>query len=159
MSEVERKFRVAEVPDGLGAGAGLRQGYVAIDGDVEVRVRDEDGGHTVTVKGGSGLERTEVEVPLDPDRFEELWALSGERRIEKIRHRLPLGDGLTAELDLYGGRLDGLAVVEVEFPDRATADGFTPPAWFGDELTGQAGWSNAALATHGAPSADPPSPG
>jgi len=159
MSEVERKFRVVEVPGGLDAGARLRQGYVAIDGDVEVRVRDEDGDLTLTVKGGSGLERTEVEVPLDPDRFDELWGLAGERRIDKVRHRVPLGDGLTAELDLYGGGLDWLAVVEVEFPDRATAEAFTPPAWFGDELTGQAGWSNAALATHGASPTVPPSSG
>jgi CYTH domain-containing protein len=151
VAEVERKFRVASVPDDVGAGAALRQGYLAIDGDVEVRARDEDGRCTLTVKGGSGLERAEVEAAIDPEQFAELWPLAGDRTIEKVRHRLPLGDGVVAELDLYGGRLDGLAVVEVEFPERAAADAFTPPTWFGEELTGREGWSNASLARHGVP--------
>ena len=150
MAEVERKFRVASVPDDVGAGAALRQGYLAIDGDVEVRVRDEDGACTLTVKGGAGLERAEVETAIDADQFAELWPLAGDRTIEKVRHRLPLGD-VTAELDLYHGRLDGLAVVEVEFPDRGAAESFSPPSWFGEELTGRKGWSNASLARHGAP--------
>ena len=151
MAEVERKFRVVSVPDDVGAGAALRQGYLAIDGDVEVRVRDEDGAHTLTVKGGAGLERAEVETAIGADEFAELWPLAGDRTIEKARHRIPLADDLTAELDLYAGRLDGLAVVEVEFPDRAAAEAFIPPDWFGDELTGTKGWSNAALARHGVP--------
>lgn len=152
MAEIERKFRIARVPDAdvRGPGAGLRQGYVAVDGDVEVRVRDEDGTCTLTVKGGRGLERTEVEVGIDPAEFEELWSLAGDRTIDKTRHRIPVGE-LTAELDLYAGRLAGLAVVEVEFASRADAEGFVAPDWFGAELTGRAGWSNAALARDGIP--------
>lgn len=152
MAEIERKFRVARVPDDevRGPGAGLRQGYVAVDGDVEVRVRDEDGACTLTVKGGRGLERAEVEVAIAPVEFDELWALAGDRTIDKTRHRIPVGE-LTAELDLYAGRLAGLAVVEVEFASRAEADGFVAPDWFGAELTGRQGWSNAALARDGIP--------
>lgn len=149
MTEVERKFRVAQVPDGAPAGASLRQAYVAIDGDVEVRIRDEAGSYTLTIKGGSGLERAEVEVPIEAAQFDELWPLAGDRHLEKRRARIELGE-VVAELDRYEGRLAGLAVVEVEFPDREAAERFVPPAWFGDELTGLAGWSNAALARSGA---------
>ena len=39
MSEIERKFRVARLPTDLGEGTPLRQAYVAVEGDVEVRVR------------------------------------------------------------------------------------------------------------------------
>lgn len=155
--EVERKFRVREVPAGVGEGVRLRQAYLAVEGGVEVRIRDEGGSHTLTVKGGHGLERDEVEVPLDADRFEALWPLAGDRHLEKTRVKLPLGDegaGVVAELDRYGGRLAGLAVVEVEFPDRDQADAFEPPPWFGEELTGQRGWSNAALARDGAPTGE-----
>lgn len=152
MVEIERKFRVARVPDDevLGPGAGLRQGYVAVDGDIEVRVRNEDGACTLTVKGGRGLERAEVEIAIGQGDFDELWTLAGDRTIEKTRHRIPIGT-LTAELDLYAGRLAGLAVVEVEFASRADAEGFVAPDWFGAELTGRAGWSNAALARDGVP--------
>jgi adenylate cyclase len=150
MPEVERKFRVAEPPPGVGDGSRIRQAYVAIDGDVEVRIRDEDGACSLTVKGGHGLERAEVEVAIDAGRFDELWSLAGERHLEKRRARVPVGD-VVAELDRYEGRLAGLAVVEVEFGGREAAAAFVPPAWFGEELTGQRAWSNAALARDGAP--------
>jgi adenylate cyclase len=148
--EIERKFRVARVPTGLGDGTPLRQAYVAVEADVEVRVRSDGTHHVLTVKGGAGLERDEVEVAIDPAAFADLWRLAGDRQLEKTRHRVDL-DGLTAELDLYAGALAGLAVVEVEFASRQEAEAFDPPDWFGAELTGAAGWSNAALARHGAP--------
>ena len=151
MSEIERKFRVAHLPTGLGNGTSLRQAYVAVDGDVEVRVRSDGTRHLLTVKGGGGLERDEIEVAIDPTAFDELWGLAGDRHLEKTRHRVDL-DGLTAELDLYAGALAGLAVVEVEFASRLEAEAFDPPDWFGAELTGRPGWSNAALARDGAPS-------
>jgi adenylate cyclase len=150
VSEIERKFRVARVPAGLGAGISLRQAYVAVEGDVEVRVRSDGTHHVLTVKGGAGLERDEVEVAIDTVVFADLWRLAGDRHLEKTRHRIDL-DGLTAELDLYAGALAGLAVVEVEFASRREAEAFDPPDWFGAELTGAAGWSNAALARNGAP--------
>jgi adenylate cyclase len=148
--EIERKFRVGRLPPALGAGTPLRQAYVAVEGDVEVRVRSDGTHHILTVKGGAGLERDEVEMAIDAAVFADLWRLAGDRHLEKTRHRVDL-DGLTAEIDLYAGALAGLAVVEVEFASRGDAEAFDPPDWFGVELTGAPGWSNAALARHGAP--------
>ena len=152
-SEIERKFLVAVIPDAtdLGPGARLRQGYLAVDGAVEVRLRLTDDGATLTVKAGGGLERTEVELPVDPAEAEELWPHTGARRVEKVRHRVVLDGGLVAEVDRYEGALTGLWTVEVEAASTAAADAFTPPAWFGEELTGRPEWSNAALAVHGRP--------
>jgi CYTH domain-containing protein len=42
-------------------------------------------------------------------------------------------------------------VAEVEFPSRAEAEAFEPPSWLGRDVTGEAGWSNAELATDGRP--------
>jgi adenylate cyclase len=151
-TEIERKFLVDDVPDVTAAPADrLRQGYVALDDAAEVRVRLADRGATLTVKGGSGLARTEVEVGVDQDQAQDLWALTEGRRVEKTRYRLPLDGGLVAEVDRYQGALDGLCTVEVEFATPAAANAFTPPPWFGEELTGHRGWSNAALALHGRP--------
>jgi adenylate cyclase len=150
MPEIERKFRVHEAPHALSDGTRLRQAYLAVDGDIEVRVRDRGGTRVLGVKGGRGLERTEVEVEIDAATFDELWSLATARRIDKTRYRLP-AHGQTAELDVYAGSLHGLMVVEVEFATRSEAEAFTPPSWFGDELTGDPRWSNAALATHGRP--------
>lgn len=149
--EVERKFRVSHVPVEVGDGVRLRQAYLAIDGDVEVRIRDEGGDYSLTVKGGHGLERAEVEVPIDAGQFEALWPLAGDRHLEKSRAKVPLAEGVVAEVDRYAGKLAGLAVVEVEFDHREQAEAFEPPPWFGEELTGRRGWSNAALARDGAP--------
>jgi adenylate cyclase len=150
VSEIERKFRVVRLPTSLGDGTSLRQAYIAVEGDVEVRVRSDGTHHVLTVKGGAGLERDEIEVAIDPAAFTDLWRLAGDRHLEKTRHRVDL-DGLTAEVDLYAGALAGLAVVEVEFASRQEAETFDPPDWFGAELTGEARWSNAALARNGAP--------
>jgi adenylate cyclase len=150
MPEIERKFRVHDVPLPLEHGVRVRQAYLAVDGAVEVRVRDRGGTYVLGVKGGQGLERTEVEVEIDVATFDELWSLATARRIDKTRYRLPTG-GHTAELDVYSGSLEGLVVAEVEFTNREEAEAFTPPPWFGDELTGDPRWSNAALATDGPP--------
>jgi adenylate cyclase len=152
-SEIERKFLVAEAPDhtALGTGARLRQGYLALDEDVEVRLRLTDTDATLTVKGGTGLRRIEVEVAVDEVEAAELWSLTEARRIEKVRHRVALDGGLVAEVDRYEGALEGLWTVEVEAPTEAAAAAFAPPSWFGEELTGRSEWSNAALALDGRP--------
>jgi CYTH domain-containing protein len=150
--EIERKFLLHRLPgpEVLGPGTELRQGYLAEEGDVEVRVRIAAGEAALTVKAGRGRSRTEVEVPVALAEAEDLWPHTVGRRIAKVRHRVDVGD-LVAEVDVYRGDLDGLVVVEVELPDEATSDGFVPPAWFGPEVTGDPAWSNAALARSGRP--------
>lgn len=149
-TEIERRFLVGEMPLGPGAGMRLRQAYIALDDGVAVRVREAGTRQVLTVKGGDGLIRTEVELPLAPDEFEALWLLAGERRIDKTRFRVPVGEH-TAELDVFAGPLHGLVMVEVEFPSEDEARAFAPPAWFGEEVTGDPAWGNAALAVHGRP--------
>lgn len=153
-SEIERKFLVPAAPSSqeLGSGARLEQGYLAIDGQVEVRLRRTEGEATLTVKAGAGLTRTEVDVPLTAPDAAELWPHTARRRVEKTRYRVTLPTGDVAELDVYDGELRGLSTVEVEFPDEAAARAFVPPDWFGRDLTGEAGWSNASLAMRGRPS-------
>ncbi len=150
MPEIERKFLVDDLPSGLGPGVSIRQGYVALDDATEVRVRAKCDAFTLTIKGGHGVERAEVELDLTPDQFDGLWALVGDRSLTKTRHEIPVRGGL-AEVDVYEAALTGLVVVEVEFPSISDADAFTPPAWFGAELTGDVRYSNARLAIGGAP--------
>ncbi|WP_040491483.1 CYTH domain-containing protein [Ilumatobacter nonamiensis] len=149
--EIERRFAVNELPGELGPSTSIEQHYVALDGDRAVRVRREDGRCHLTVKGGRGLERTEIELTIEPTQFDRLAALGDGRTIRKQRHRIELPGGLVAELDRFGGDLEGLTLVEVEFESRSSAEAFVPPPWFGDELTDRRGWSNADLAVHGLP--------
>jgi adenylate cyclase len=153
MIEIERKFLPPQLPrEHLSdAGEHMRQGYLAIDGTVAVRIRITDRAAVLTVKGGGGMARTEVESTVTVDEAEALWALTEGRRIDKVRHRVPLDGQLVAEVDVYAGDLDGLCTVEVEFDSEAAASAFEPPDWFGRDVTGEHGWSNAALARDGRP--------
>lgn len=141
--EIERKFLVDVLPDGLGDAPHrrLQQGYLVI-GDVEVRLRREDDRTLLTIKAGRGLVRAEEELEIAPDRFERLWPLTEGRRVVKTRHLL--GDGV--ELDVYEGELAPLAVAEIEFASTAAAQGWTPPDWLGAEVTDDPAYKNQALA-------------
>jgi CYTH domain-containing protein/CHAD domain-containing protein len=156
--ERERKFLVEAVPDDLDSAAAvqLRQGYLAADNRRSVRVRDAGtDGCTLTVKAGSGVERTELEWSITRPEFEAAWPHTNRQRIEKTRHMIPFGDHVI-ELDVFGGALDGLVVAEVEFDSIAASDEFEPPPWFGPEVTDDGRYTNASLALHGLPDADTP---
>ena len=153
--EIERKFVLSEIPgdDVLGTGQLLRQGYLAEEGDVTVRVRITERATMLTVKAGAGLSRTEVEVRIARHEAGALWSHTDGRRIEKTRHRVAHRDlgGHVADVDVYAGALAGLCTAEVEFDSEEEAESFVPPPWFGREVTGERQWTNAALARHGLP--------
>ena len=150
--EIERKFVVARTPDPLPDGERIEQGYLAIAPDgTEVRIRRRAGRSTLTVKSGPAHVRVEEELDIDDRRFEALWPLTEGRRVEKVRHLVPAGDGLVLEVDVYEGDLAGLVVAEVEFPSEAAADAWAPPAWLGDEVTTDERYKNHHLAIDGIP--------
>jgi adenylate cyclase len=150
--EIERKFLVERLPDGVPAGEPIEQGYLAIAPDgVEVRVRRRAGRSSLTVKSGPAHVRVEEEMAVDDRLFEALWALTETRRVAKTRHLVPLEDGLTAELDVFEGPHAGLLIAEVEFPSTGASARFAPPAWFGREVTGDARHANQGLALAGVP--------
>ncbi|MBA3867244.1 MAG: CHAD domain-containing protein [Solirubrobacterales bacterium] len=155
-SEIERKFLVARIPSWLGECSSTRieQGYLAIAAEIEVRLRRAGADLTLTAKRGHGEVREEVELAFGPGQFAALWPLTADRRLTKTRHLVPLGNGLRAEVDVYRGALEGLVTAEVEFESEARSRWFRPPAWFGEELTGERRYSNQALASDGLPAAE-----
>jgi CYTH domain-containing protein len=150
--EIERKFLVDAMPPDPGSGTPIAQGYLPLDAgdDVELRVRRKGERTVLTVKRGAGLERDEHEAEIGEDAFEALWSLTEGRRIEKTRYEIE-HEGATIELDEYGGDLAGLLVAEVELDSEQAAEAFRPPEWVGQEVTGEARYSNRALAEDGAP--------
>jgi adenylate cyclase len=148
-NEIERKFVLAHPPADLPPGMPIRQGYLAIDGAVEVRVRQAGDDCVLTVKAGSGETRAEEEIPISTERFAALWPLTERRRISKVRHRMAAGDHV-AEVDVYGPPLEGLVVGEVEFESAQASRSFVAPAWLGREVTGDTRYANASLASSGA---------
>lgn len=152
-TEIERKFLVGAPPADLERhpSEAVQQGYLALDGDVEVRLRRRGERAFLTIKGGGGRRRVEQELELEPARFDELWPLTAGRRIVKRRYVVPAPDALQFEVDVYEEELAGLVVAEVEFPDDAAANAFAPEEWLGREVTDDPRWKNQALALHGRP--------
>jgi adenylate cyclase len=154
--EIERKFLVEAVPGDIGTHPArpVRQGYLAIEpGGAEVRVRQIGDATVLTVKRGGGRTRIEEEVAIEREAFDRLWPLTEGRRVEKVRHLLPGGEGLVLEVDVYDGDLDGLVVAEIEFPSEAAADAWAPPPWLGAEVTTDDRYKNHNLAVDGIPAA------
>jgi adenylate cyclase len=151
--EIERKFLIETLPEGLNAypHESIVQGYVASarDGN-EVRLRQKGEKFFLTIKSGGGVIRREGEIAIDREQFETLWPFTGERVVEKIRYRIEC-DGRTIELDVYSGRLAGLATAEVEFGSEEESGTFIPPDWFGEEVSEDRRYKNESLALHGAP--------
>ena len=105
----------------------IEQGYLALEmGGVQVRLRKTGANLSLTYKRNRDAAREEREVALTPEQFEVLWPATAERRLSKTRYDIPLG-GLVVEIDVYGGRHEGLVVAEVEFSDEKEAADFAPP--------------------------------
>ena len=156
--EIERKFLLRGIPPAMRYAhrVPIRQGYLALDGDTEVRIRITPKGAKLTIKAGRGGVRVEEEIALQSRQAEALWELTEGRRVTKTRRRVRMpqaaGDpDLILEVDEYSGALDGLVVAEVEFADEATSRGFEPPAWFQRELTDDWRYANRSLASDGMP--------
>jgi adenylate cyclase len=151
-TEIERKFLVRELPNLHDAKKQeILQGYLAVDADgTEVRVRRIGERHVQTVKTGAGLKRGEIEIDITPSQFDSLWPATEKRRLEKVRFELKHGRHVI-ELDLYRGTLAGLKVAEVEFDSEQESIAFTPPTWFGPEITEDSAYKNRNLAIHGLP--------
>jgi adenylate cyclase len=151
--EIERKFLVTEVPEGLLETAKrfeIAQGYfVSSEGRKErIRAKVGEEGEALylrTYKEGDGLVRIEDEWKITKDEFDRIWPQTEGARVEKTRYMIPL-DRHVAELDLYKAGLDPLMTVEVEFTTEEDAQAFLPPEWFGEDVTGIRKYTNSQLA-------------
>ncbi|HET8697664.1 MAG TPA: hypothetical protein VFO94_09275 [Gammaproteobacteria bacterium] len=87
---------------------------------------------------------------LSEREYQALSSLPG-ARIHKRRYALSGGS-----LDVYLGPLDGLAIFEIELGDEGSAQAYQPPGFVLREITHDADFTGAALASRGAapPSGD-----
>ena len=153
MPEIERKFRLADVPSTsiLCSGTLILQGYV-LTHPGELRLRRKGEQSYLTVKSGGGLTRDEWESELPSWVFDALWSATEGRRIEKTRYSVPHGM-FTLEIDIYHASLSGLVTLECEFTTEDTASTFQLPPWAIDavDVTVDSAYKNKNLALHGLP--------
>lgn len=162
--EIERKFLVeGSWPAPITPGLAILQAYLPQPADEpgETRVRlarHPDGSEQawLTKKSDGGLVRTETEVDLPVDEARALMSQAVGNVLEKVRHALPLNDGLVLEVDVYAGALAGLVVAEVELPSVDTIA--VLPEWLGTEVTEDKRYKNKSLAQKGLPESQASAP-
>lgn len=153
--EIERKFLINSLPDDIISScecAEIEQSYLDFgDGDEpECRIRRSvRGGETkcfYTEKGKGDLSREEEEYEISEYSYNRLRELAISNEIQKIRYYFKLVSLLVAEIDVYRGALSGLTVAEVEFESLEESQKFSPPEWFGEEVTYDKKYKNKNLA-------------
>jgi len=142
--EIERKFLLPALPEIKCEGRKkIEQRYISVEPEVRIRKTDTD--CYITFKGKGDLAREEVEIVIDQKEYASLVPFAVSNAITKTRYLFRLGE-YTAEADVYGGELEGLMAVEVEFKSTEEADAFIPPAWFGTEITYDKRFKNRVIA-------------
>ena len=148
--EIERKYLVDSLPDNLEQypHVEIEQGYLCTS--PTLRIRRMGDAFWLTVKehlttDSTAIHNREEEFRLTKEKYELLKGKCDGQTVSKTRYRIPVGD-LTAELDIFHGRHEGLRLVEVEFPTTAAADAFTKPEWFGQDVSLEPQYRNSYLA-------------
>ena len=162
-TEIEKKYTVSYLPERFYAypHTELEQAYISFGdgGEPEKRVRlmrtGESERYFYTEKSDGTLSRDEYELEITKKEYLSLCASIRSKFVKKARYYVPVSRGkLTAELDVYHGELTGLVTVEVEFPNLDEAEAFTPPDWFGKDITEDKRYKNKNLARNGRPESD-----
>lgn len=143
--EVERKFLIKEVPGHLEQYPcrEIEQAYLCTE--PVVRIRRQDDSYYLTYKSKGLLAREEYNLPLTKEAYEHLKEKADGIVLSKTRYLLPEAHGLTIELDVFHDAYQGLLLGEVEFPDEQAAAAYTPPHWFGEEVTYSTKYHNSTL--------------
>jgi len=148
--EIERRFLITSIPEDLQPvmNKTMRQYYVITEsGDYRLReeinlLGDKCVEYWKTVKRGHGLVREEKNFRLSAAEFKDLTSGLNGNWLTKTRTVFEY-QGFHLEVDTF---LDfPVKVVEVEFKSVESAKSFTPPDWFGEEITEQPEYNNYSL--------------
>ena len=145
--EIERKWRVKSLPDNLEDYRAIRMEQAYLNVSPTVRIRRENSDFFLTYKGkGEGISHDEYNLPIDEEAFYHMLPKCDGRIIKKTRYVIPLEKGLKAELDVFDEPFKPLVIVEVEFSSEEEAEAFEAPDWFGQDVSLDVRFKNAALA-------------
>ncbi len=144
--EIERKYLVKQVPENLASYPfhEIEQGYLCTEPVVRIRRQDEE--YYLTYKSKGLMIREEYNLPLTKNAYFHLREKIDGHLISKRRYLIPLAP-YTIELDVFRSPKDDLILAEVEFPSEEEALAFTPPEWFGEDVTNSSLYHNSHLST------------
>jgi len=142
--EIERKFMINALPTDIVNYPYhmIEQGYLCTD--PVIRVRREDNNYYMTYKSGGMMIREEYNLPLTKEAYELLLPKTEGNIITKKRVLIPY-ESYTIELDIFEAPFAPLFLAEVEFESEEEATHFTPPSWFGKDVTEDGRYHNSNM--------------
>ena len=141
--EIERKFLIHSLPDLSGVSYHrIEQAYLCTNPVVRIRKQDDE--YYLTYKGSGFLAREEYNLPLTKESYLHLLKKADGNIITKKRYSISYLS-YTIELDIFEGAFSGLIIAEVEFPSTDEAMMFSPPEWFGSDVTYDEKYHNSYL--------------
>lgn len=149
MLENELTFLVKKLPQDYlqYPSSEIKQGFIS-GLPSPLRIRKSGEKYTMTKKTpvnlGDASRYNETEIELSEDEFDKFWPICTST-LSKTRIVYPLESGLTAEIDLFHGLLEGFSYVEVEFPDEKHREDFVLPDWFGADISQEDWVANSEL--------------
>ncbi|MCC8104345.1 MAG: CYTH domain-containing protein [Clostridiales bacterium] len=143
--EIERKYLIDVLPPNLNDYPfhQIEQAYLCTSPVIRIRRQDDE--YILTYKGKGLMIREEYNLPLTAEAYAHLLPKTDGNLLTKKRYVIPLTGKLKIELDVFEGKFSGLKMAEVEFPDEKTANAFTPPDWFGREVTCDPAYHNSNM--------------
>lgn len=150
--EIERKFAIADLPKNLEKyeKEEIEQGYLCIKPTVRIRKSNDE--YTLNYKWKQkgiqerlAIQNIEYTMPLTRENYEVLLNKIENNLIKKDRYKIPINDGLVAEVDVFHGNLEGLCFAEVEFPNLEIAENFQKPDWLGKDISFDKRFDNTLL--------------
>ena len=131
--ELELTYLAAQIPSEV-VGVNpktLLDVYIPADRNVhsKLRLRKKDDCYEITKKvpldASDASIQQEFTIPIADYEFEAL-ATASDKQIQKERYEVVI-EGYSAEVDIFTGSLQGLVLIDFEFPNEAEKAAFTPP--------------------------------
>jgi adenylate cyclase len=123
------------------------QAYLLRSPEKTIRVRTKGSKGYITIKGPTkGISREEFEYEIPLEDAHEMIRLFADKVIEKKRFEITIGEH-TWEIDVFGGKLNGLILAEIELSDEGEA--FKRPEWITEEVSTDPNYFNANLIEKG----------
>ncbi|RMF54978.1 hypothetical protein D6745_03525 [Candidatus Woesearchaeota archaeon] len=141
MIELERTYLAKEIPKDLKKykSKEIIDIYIPKDSDhAPIRIRKNGDKYEITKKRpveGDASRLHEQNIILDESEFKEFLKLEG-KKVHKIRYLYDY-KGLTAEFDVFQGRLKGLVLVDFEFESEEQKNSFKMPDFCLADVTGE----------------------
>lgn len=131
----------------------IKQTYLCFNPEMRVRNYNNGQSYELTIKNNmseDGMIRDEENIDITREQYDNLIKKQEGKTINKTRYQLYADSQLIA-IDIFHDELEGLAYMEIEFPNEEEAREYKNPSWIIKDVTDNINYKNGHLARYGIP--------